>query len=224
MSKRLSHDFLKAIQREKRDGFSENLSLRVHRALSWFKRFEIAVNDDIDDLDAQFIFLWVAFNAAYSQDTDASQFTESQSFQHFIEKLCALDDSKDLYQLLWSEFTSSIRLLIDNKFVFQPFWDHHNNKISETEWRSRFTSAKSRANRALSDIDSPTVLMIVLSRLYTLRNQLVHGGATWNSRANREQLRDAVSFLSKLVPLLINIMMNNPDTLWGDANYPLIDP
>ena len=38
-----------------------------------------------------------------------------------------------------------------------------------------------------------TVLSIVLSRIYTLRNQLVHGGATWDSSVNREQLRDCVA-------------------------------
>ena len=51
----------------------------------------------------------------------------------------------------------------------------------------------------------------------------MHGGATWNSSANREQLKDAVQFLSQLVPFIIDIMMNNPKELWGDAYYPLID-
>ena len=45
------------------------------------------------------------------------------------------------------------------------------------------------------------MLSIVLSRIYVLRNQLVHGGATWGSSVNREQLRDCTRFMAKLVPL-----------------------
>jgi hypothetical protein len=51
---------------------------------------------------------------------------------------------------------------------------------------------------------------------------LIHGGATWNSSANRTQIKDGVAFLSKLVPVLINVMMDNPAEIWGSANYPVI--
>ena len=67
------------------------------------------------------------------------------------------------------------------------------------------------------------MLSIVLSRMYTLRNQLIHGGATCGSQINREQLRDCVAFLGKLVPFIIQLMMDNPNTLWGDAAYPVVD-
>ncbi|GMQ54867.1 hypothetical protein YSKK_27300 [Halopseudomonas aestusnigri] len=66
------------------------------------------------------------------------------------------------------------------------------------------------------------MLAVVFSRLYTLRNQLVHGGATWNGKINRDQLRDCVAILGQLVPLVIEIMLDNPNTLWGDACYPVI--
>ena len=58
---------------------------------------------------------------------------------------------------------------------------------------------------------------------HALRNQLVHGGATWDSGVNRSQLRDSTRFLSKLVPTIIELMMNNPDTLWGDPSFPVIE-
>ena len=32
------------------------------------------------------------------------------------------------------------------------------------------------------------VMGIMFDRLYTLRNQLLHGGATWNSNVNRSQI------------------------------------
>ena len=45
---------LKARHRKTRDGFSQDLSLRVHRALSWLERAEMEVQRD--DQDAAFIF------------------------------------------------------------------------------------------------------------------------------------------------------------------------
>ncbi|MGP8702726.1 hypothetical protein [Pseudomonas aeruginosa] len=35
------------------------------------------------------------------------------------------------------------------------------------------------------------------------------------SAVNREQLRDCTNLLGKLVPLIIESMMDSPDTLWG---------
>ena len=67
------------------------------------------------------------------------------------------------------------------------------------------------------------MLSIVFSRMYTLRNQLIHGGATWNSSVNRDQLRGCSAFLGKRVPYVIQLMMDNTDTLWGDAAYPVVE-
>ena len=210
---------LKNKQRQIRSGFSENLALRVHRALSWLDKSEQCA----DDKDSQFVFLWIAFNAAYAQDTECLQHTEAKAFSLFVSKLVELDQDNKLYVLLWSEFTSSIRVLLDNKFVFQPFWNFQNGKISETEWKERFSKAKASANYALANKDTEQLITIVLQRMYTLRNQIIHGGATWNGRVNRTQIRDSVTFLSQLVPFVIDIMMDNSDQIWGSANYPLVN-
>ena len=209
---------LKQYQRSHRNNFSENLALRSHRGLSWLKRAEMCE----DDPDAKFIFLWIAFNAIYAQDLDTLKLREAESFSKFIEKLLALDNENELSDIVWQEFSGSIRVLLNNPFVFQPFWEYQNGSIDEDEFKTRFASAQSSAARALGNAKTNVVLRLVLQRLYTLRNQLIHGGATWNSSVNREQLRDANCLLHKLVPALIDIMMRNPDELWGDANYPVV--
>jgi hypothetical protein len=66
------------------------------------------------------------------------------------------------------------------------------------------------------------VLGITLDRIYTLRNQLVHGGSTWDSKVNREQVRDCARFMAALVPVIIEIMMDNPQTVWSGAVYPVV--
>ena len=103
-------------------------------------------------------------------------------------------------------------MLLDNKFVFQDFWNFQNGSLPEEEWKRRFAAAKKAAKSALAARDTVTVLAIVLSRIYTLRNQLVHGGATWNGSVNREQMRDCVNLMGKLVPLVIEVMMDHPGT------------
>lgn len=213
----MKYHTLKQQQRQVRGEFCEGLALRVHRALSWLDKSE-----KCEDKDSQFIFLWIAFNAAYAQDTEVLRHTESEAFSKFINKLVNLDTHNQIYNLLWSEFSSSIRVLLANKFVFQPFWDFHNGKITEVEWQTRFTKAKVAANHALANKSTDALASIILQRLYTLRNQLVHGGATWQSSANRDQIRDGVMFLSQLVPIIITIMMDHPKELWGDANYPVV--
>ena len=211
---------LKKRQRDEREGHPTSLALRVHRALSWLDRAERSG----DDLDARFIFLWIAFNAAYANEIgDQERSHEQKVFGDFLQKLVDLDKDDILYKLIWTEFSGSIRVLLDNRFVYQPFWDFHNGKIDEDEWKSRFQGANLAARKALAEHKTVTVLAIVLSRMYTLRNQLIHGGATWNSSVNRDQLRDCSAFLGKLVPFIIQLMMDNPNTLWGDACYPVVE-
>jgi hypothetical protein len=212
------HAPLKARQRAERDNHPESIALRIHRALSWLDRAE-----QCDDDDARFIFLWIAFNAAYANDLgELGHMAEQRIFGHFIQRLVDLDEERALYQLVWNEFASSIRLLLDNQYVFGPFWDFQGGKLTEEQWNTRFDNAKVAANRALAKQDTVKVLSIVFSRLYILRNQLVHGAATWNGSVNREQLRDSASILGKVVPQVIKILLDHPNEVWGEAMYPVV--
>ena len=213
------HDELKAKHRALRDAEHINLRLRIHRSLSWLKRAEQA-----DDLDGRFIFLWIAFNAAYAQEIENDYYLSEQAiFKAFLEKLCGLDKDKRIDALVWKEFSGSIRTLLDNPYVFEIFWLYQRGKIAEKEWKERFASDKKAVQSALVGGNTPVLLGVTFNRIYTLRNQIIHGGATWKSAVNREQVRGCAKFLGKLVPVIIELMMDNPDTLWGDACYPVVD-
>jgi len=215
-----TYEELKARQRQKRDSYHEYLGLRVHRALSWLKRAEQCT----DDADGQVIFLWIAFNAAYANDiAEEYRLREQEMFRQFLSRLCELDDQQRLENLVWGEFPSSIRVLLNNKYVFQPFWDYQNNKITEDKWQYLFSRAKASATKALSRENSSEVLAITLSRVYTLRNQLIHGGSTWNSQVNRDQIRDCAKLLGNLIPIVIEIMMDSHNELWGQPCYPVVE-
>ena len=67
------------------------------------------------------------------------------------------------------------------------------------------------------------MLSIVFGRLYVLRNQLVHGGATWNSDVNRDQVRDGAAILACLLPIFVDLMMDHPAHEWAMPHYPVVD-
>ena len=77
------------------------------------------------------------------------------------------------------------------------------------------------ALRIAEDVES--ILCIAFDRLYSLRNQLVHVGSTFNSSANCQQLKDACLLLSSLIPLFLKLMMANVNSHdWGKPFYPYI--
>lgn len=214
-----NHARLKARQRAERDNYPANLGLRVHRAISWLHRAEQEA-----DPDARFIFLWIAFNAAYASEIDAHHSLGEQSiFNEFLHKLCDLDRPRQFHDIVWTTYPNAIRLLLDNCFVFPQFWEYQKGHLTQAEWTRKFAGAKKAANAALAQQNTPKVLSIVFDRIYTLRNQLIHGGATWNSGVNREQIRDCAAILGQLVPVVIETMMDNPNSLWGEAVYPVVE-
>jgi hypothetical protein len=98
------HQALKIRQRQERDDYPEDLSLRVHRALSWLDRAE-----QESDPDSRFIFLWISFNAAYASEIDDRQgLSEQATFNTFLEKLHTLDNGQRLKKLVWKVYSGAI--------------------------------------------------------------------------------------------------------------------
>ena len=137
----MNHDQLKTRQRAERHAHPPNLALRVHRAISWLHRAEQLAGEG--DKDGEFIFLWIAFNAAYATEIDDRyRLNEQATFRAFLQKLADLDAAQARFSaLVWTEFSSSIRVLLDNPYVFQDFWSFHNGSMPEDEWKRRFADA-----------------------------------------------------------------------------------
>lgn len=213
------YDSLKAQHRTLREGLPDALNLRVHRALSWLQRAE-----QCEDMDGRFVFLWIAFNATYAQEIpSAYRLSETASFNEFLQKVHELDTAKRLDALIWKEFSGPIRVLLDNPYVFEAFWRFHRGEISAAQWQEKFSHGKKKAALLLGRNDTPALLALVLQRIYTLRNQILHGGATWNGSVNRAQVQDCTRFMNKLVPTMITVMLGSPATIWGEACYPVVE-
>jgi len=216
----LSFESLKQKQREHRENFPENVNLRVHRSLSWIGRAETCIDDD----DARFIFLWIAFNAAYADEREfqSIQTGERVAFLDFFGRLVDVDKSNRIYNAVWKKFSGPIRLLMENPYIFSPFWQHHNGIDGYEDWETRFQTSSDLFKKAFQNGNTARVLSQVFERLYVLRNQIVHGGSTWNSGVNRTQVRDDSAILAFLMPIFIDLMMDNHASNWGRPFYPVV--
>jgi hypothetical protein len=76
--------------------------------------------------------------------------------------------------------------------------------------QAKFQKAKQQANVALAKQQTNKTVELVLTKLYTLRNQIIHGVA-WNSQFSFSQLNDDENLLG------------NPKALWGEANYSVVE-
>ena len=110
-----AHSFatLKAKQRRLRDGFGQELSLRVHRAVSWLQAAERAAA--ADDADTAFVCHWIAFNAAYAQGPELhKRFVEHEFLAWYFETIISLDADGAVYSAIWERFSGVIRNCVAN--------------------------------------------------------------------------------------------------------------
>ena len=198
--------------------WADNFRLRIHRSLSWLQ----AAQEFRQDLDAQFIFYWVAFNSAYAKELvkelDDNE-TEREQQKNFFINIIECDKVNDLKKVM-TDLSDSIKKLINNQYVYGRFW--HCQRNANDDWRPSFEQETESALTALYTGKTRKTLHITFNRLYVLRNQLMHGGSTWHSSVNRDQVHNGVNIMKKLVPLIIYIMMQNPQEDWGHVSFPYI--
>lgn len=210
-----------------------DLTLRSRRALSWLERAQAACAPSVSDAseadpDVAFICFWIAFNAAYAKDLPSAASTpEVQRLRDFLTDLCIHDrQQRRLERLLLQHSVGVVKELIENEYLFQPLWHALNQPQPDgrahPQWRVSFIDSHHAAQKALQQRDVQALLPIVFDRLYTLRNQIIHGGSTHGSRVNRKQLHDALQLLSRLVPVMLAIMLDNPQRFNGKPFYPVV--
>lgn len=207
---------LKDKLRTKRDSMDQSHATRLHRALSWMACAE----EYNDDYDVAFITKWIAFNSCYSIFGESEQLSERHSFRKFVDEIIELDTEKKIYNCIWFNFSGFVRSVINNQYVFSPFWESQNN--GDDNWQTAFQKSQATAMSALANQDVSLLLSIVMDRLYVLRNQLMHGGATYQSKVNREQVKDGQNLLGELLPIIIEIMLDNENGEWGEIYYPVV--
>ena len=196
----------------------EDLNLKTYRALSWITRASEVIETDID---AAFIFGWIAFNAAYARDLE-DHLHAREEFEEFFEKLNNLDAPRRIQTAIGKYQVETVTPLVENKFLCRRFWRFHNGNVNFRDWDRHFKRETQKARHAIEARNTPVLLSMIFDRLYVLRNQLVHGGATWNGNVNRVQVELGARLMTSLVPEFVNTMIRNPNADWGNPHYPVV--
>ena len=197
----------------------DDVTLRIHRALSWAKRGLEA--EASEDPDAACIFYWIAFNAMYARKTNNyTEGREQKDIRDFLQMIAELDKARSVYQAMWDCWDEAKTGLIDNQFVYKSYWEHEKDVPNNADWELRLEQEKQRADQWHSKRDGFPALRLLFERLYVLRNQLHHGGSTQSGRTNRKQVDAGVAVMRKHIPAFISVILANPDAPWGNPYYP----
>jgi hypothetical protein len=132
----------------------------------------------------------------------------------------SLDSASQLEHSLWQNYSGFVKAVVNNQYLYPPFWQ--SQRQDDDAWQASFEASKKAAMYSLANSNVSQLMQIVLDRLYVLRNQLMHGGATYHSSVNREQVQDGRRLLAEILPIIIRLMMANPQGEWGEVFYPVV--
>ena len=203
--------------------------LRLRRAISWLGRaqqMERDVKGTDKDLDTQFVFLWISFNALYARDPhkypSRPPSQQEQIEEYFLNlSKCGKQVTDNIYKVIDSNISrEKIRSLSNNKFVSMDFWDKKIGIFKKGKEKDQLLPEPLSREKTLN------ILFCIFQRLSVLRNQLMHGSATWDGHLNKGQLRDGIKIMHWLLPIFIDIMLENPEDKWkqwGEVYYPRVE-
>ena len=193
------------------------LATRLHRALSWLSCAPLDQSDDM-----AFITRWIALNACLGvADEQHTKLGERSVFQLFIKRVVDRDKTGLVERVLWDSYANTVVSLLENPFVMREFWQHQRTNVAD--WQGELSRQRLRASRYFKSRDAEKILGLVLDRLSVLRNQIMFGGATYQSSVNRSQVTEGALLLEELVPAVIGVMLDSHDDDWGEIYYPVID-
>ena len=203
--------------------------LRLRRAISWLGRaqqMERDVKGTNKDLDTQFVFLWISFNALYARDPhkypSKPPSQQDQIEEYFLNlSKCGKQVTDSIYKVIDSNISrEKIRSFSNNKFVSMDFWDKKIGIFKKGNEKDQPLPEPLSREKTLN------ILFCIFQRLSVLRNQLMHGSATWNGHLNKEQLREGIKIMHWLLPVFIEVMLENSEDKWeqwGEVYYPRVE-
>ena len=186
---------------------SEAIDIRLKRARSWLHKARLVASPH--DLDAKFIYLWIAFNALYGTPRyrlmGKPERSESDDFKLFLGKIeevsyCAIENGL-------RPLAAAIEKVMRSHFLdieCWKRWDHEGIR----DRQERVSSARNVYAEGLN-------LDQLFLRIYTLRNQILHGAATDGGQRNRESLKCATPILYTAVKVFIALVDKHRTELAG---------
>ena len=200
---------------------SEHNEHRMRRARSWLAQSEKVASDE-----EKFICLWIAFNAAYGGEptgADGDGPNETRKITNFLREITDHDEGGKISTLLLSgPYYRQIEQLLDNKYAFKAFWQYVRGEAEGADWRTAFRRNNDSFWRDFEDGNVYGVFREIFWRLYQLRNQVFHGGVTFQEGWGRTQLEQGRQIMEDIVPAILDVMGENTGSDWGKVAYPRV--
>lgn len=195
---------------------AQPLSDRIRRCLSWLRR---AADVSAEDRPPKFVDLWIAFNSLYGlQHYKQDSFKgEKADFVGFLTRVNGLHHQNALNDWVHKKHVQGrIRDLIQNKFLWNEFWDGN-----QEEYESLVGKELRRFDLGLANQEAEVLLHCLFARLRVLRNQIIHGSASSDTRRNKDALVPAILLLEEFLPILVRIMIEKGGAVsWPPVPYP----
>lgn len=198
-------------------------ALRMHRVCKWFEEGQALRQGG--HLDMACIACWVGFNALYARWGEPETF-ELTRIKACLGTLHRLDKEEFLLGFALME-KKRIEAIFNHPFLSHYLWqerlragDGHDAELDLTEFV--------QGNDALRWLREGRLLRLLeglLGRVYVLRNQLVHGGATPGSKVNRTQIELVGPVLENFLAAVIQIQIHAENQFedWGRVPYPVVE-
>ncbi|MFZ4722059.1 MAG: hypothetical protein ACOYMI_02780 [Phycisphaerales bacterium] len=218
---------LRKLWKPRRDSYAramlyEDVRIRIHRALTWL---EFAARCDAsEDLDARLVAQWIALNSLYGRwdDRAGSPMPDRESLRVFAEQILSHDHDGLVASVLRAHAKLAISLFED-RYLCRHFWEAPSTPSGRNRNRDVAWGA-ANAREHLREGRHGAVLDRVLDRIHFVRNQLVHGGSTFNGRLNRAAVRRASQMMDHLLACFLQVLMEHGYVDdWGGLCYPPID-
>ena len=213
-----------AKERLSKAGEAEGLRIRLHRCCSWLQRVEQlppaasdppSGSDGFDD--AALVCRWIALNALYARwdEQGRAPFADVASLDSFTSHITRIDHDGRIVAVL-RDHKRLVLALLEDEFLSRNFWKERGDGLPRRRSRAGIDARKwYQQGRWASILD------VTLGRIYVLRCQLVHGGATCGGRLNRTALRRCTQMLGHLQPAIVLTMIDHGEAEdWGPLCYP----
>ena len=206
-----------------RDEFVRNethndLRVRVHRACRAIDHAELIDGDGLDPAraDTGLILRWAALNALYARwDSEAgAPLRDRVALDQFTTQVAKLDTEGRIKSAL-TTIRPDVESLLENPFLIERFW-------AADEWENvRPQRGRMRKfDEELAEGRVASALQRVLTVVYFLRCQIIHGGATIGSSLNRQAAEPAARALAVLgTQLAALVVEHGPKIDWGELCY-----
>jgi hypothetical protein len=195
---------------------------RLQRADSWIQAAQELPSDRMHEA---FIFLYIAFNCMYGRrkyEGDESQIEEDLDM--FIGRILVMQQ-KDAQQggTILKDAMASCRqdgaVLIRDRFLVNRYWRGNQPAAALL---AKLNKEAVSALEAYADGNYQVFLATLVRRISVLRNQVMHGCATYGARSyGRASLEKALHVLKALVPAFYQLMRRHGHEItWDAIPYP----